>query len=184
MTGTRDARAPRRPDGRAGIDPRADDRRRRAGADRPQMTLDDEHAERVRTQQAHVRALAANMLEAAGASGVTAYEIRHAAEQRGMIREDEPGRSLSWLAAMLRGVGAVPTTFRKSKHKGANGRHVRVWVLRKYLDQGAEMAGGQFSADEARDIVRAVRTSYAGPRERAFTALRRVGWIPVFDDEK
>lgn len=83
---------------------------------------------------AGAREIAKDLLERRRVAGLTTDDIRFACETRGIFTGSEQGRTLSFLAGMLKGLGAVATTHVKSRHPRTNGREIRLWVHKDYLE--------------------------------------------------
>jgi hypothetical protein len=73
----------------------------------------------------------------AGAHGVTISDVRHTAEQRGLMTNQQPGRTLSWLSALMpkAGLSASGRT-RRSTIKRSHGNRHTVWVPKDLLASG------------------------------------------------
>lgn len=74
------------------------------------------------------------MLDEAGAAGVTPHAVRFAAENRGLVTGKESGRYLSFLAGLFKAAGAVPGAYVTSKHPRRRGAVTRSWVLKEFAE--------------------------------------------------
>jgi hypothetical protein len=68
--------------------------------------------------------------EATGQPGIPRADVRAYCEERGLLTENAPGRSLSWLGSVMRAAGLVNTgQFRRSHIKRSQGVPQSVWRL-------------------------------------------------------
>jgi hypothetical protein len=79
-----------------------------------------------------LRPLVLELAEKAGESGITVSDVRLYAVHRNLLTGSERGRSLSWMGALMKAAGLVPTdrTRRSEIAKSHANRHT-VWVLKQ-----------------------------------------------------
>ncbi len=93
-------------------------------------------ADSKRSEIAMLIPIALEMAERAGVHGVTVHDVRIAARQRGKIEPGGPQRALSYLGAVMRAAGLVPSgKIRRSHIPESHGNIGVVWLSPTYAPQ-------------------------------------------------
>ena len=93
------------------------------------LAMRDQTARTHALEIARLVPLARELAVRAGAAGCTVSDLRVTATQRGLLGASS-GRRLSYLGAVMRAAGLVPTDrYRRSDVPQAHGNLGRVWVL-------------------------------------------------------
>jgi hypothetical protein len=85
-----------------------------------------------------LRPLVLELAEKAGESGITVSDVRLYAVHRNLLTGSERGRSLSWMGALMKAAGLVPTDrYARSTIEKSHGNLMRVWTLPTELRKSA-----------------------------------------------
>jgi hypothetical protein len=85
-----------------------------------------------------LRPLVLELAEKAGASGITVSDVRLYAVHRNLLTGSERGRALSWMGALMKAAGLVPTDqYRRSEIGRSHGNLHRIYRISSEMRRSA-----------------------------------------------